>query len=92
MTGLPPFALAWLRQREQGAAAVAEIEARELRDLDADEALGLSDALLSATPLEPAEATRRTWSGFVDQQRLFARARRTHRSFRARWREGSRGA
>lgn len=76
MTDLPPFALAWLRQREQGAAAVAEIEARELRELDADEALCLSDALLVAVPLEAADATRRTWSGFVEQQRLFARARR----------------
>lgn len=76
MTGLPPFALAWLQQREQGAAAVAEIEARELRELDVEEALGLSDALLSATPLDAAEATRRTWSGFVEQQRLFARSRR----------------
>jgi hypothetical protein len=76
MAALPSFALAWLRQREQGAAAVAEIEARELRDLDADEALGLSDALLAVPPLEAAEATRRTWSGFVEQQRLFARARR----------------
>lgn len=76
MAALPHFARAWLQQREQGAAAVAAIEARELRDLDADEALCLSDALLAATPLEAAEATRRTWSGFVEQQRLFARARR----------------
>jgi hypothetical protein len=76
MADQPPFARAWLRQRELGAAAVAAIEAEELRQLDADEALSLSDALLEATPLEAVEATRRTWSGFVEQQRLFARARR----------------
>jgi len=76
MADQPPFALAWLRQREGGSAAVAAIEAEELRGLDADEALSLSEALLAATPLDAAEAARATWSGFVEQQRLFARARR----------------
>ncbi|HWO17778.1 MAG TPA: hypothetical protein VNO30_03345 [Kofleriaceae bacterium] len=76
MADHPPFALAWLRQREHGAAAVVAIEAEELRQLDADEALCLSDALLEATPLEAVDPRRRTWSGLVEQQRLFARARR----------------
>jgi hypothetical protein len=76
MADQPPFAVAWLRQRELGATAVAAIEEDELRRLDGDEALRLADALLAATPREAIDPSRRTSSGFVEQQRLFARARR----------------
>ncbi|MEO8549026.1 MAG: hypothetical protein ABI678_03615 [Kofleriaceae bacterium] len=73
---LPAHARAWLRQREVGAVAVAAIEDAERRELDAAAALAQSEALLSATPLHSITAERRTSSGFVEQQRFFARARR----------------
>ncbi len=73
---LPPFALAWLRQRSEGANAVAAVEQAELRDLDEAEALRLADALLAATPTDSISDERRTTSGLVEQQRLFALARR----------------
>lgn len=76
MSALPPFARAWLRQRDAGAAAVAAIEAAELRKLDAAEALKQADALLAATPVDAIAPSRRATSGLVEQQRLFARARR----------------
>jgi hypothetical protein len=67
---------AWLRQRQLGAAAVAEVEARELHELDAATGLTESEALLSAAPIAVMAAGRRHTSGFIEQQRLFARARR----------------
>jgi hypothetical protein len=76
MSTLPPYAMAWLRQRDSGAAAVAAIEAAELRQLDTAGALRLADALLSATPVTLIKPSRRETSGLVEQQRLFARARR----------------
>lgn len=72
---LPAHALAWLKQRELGAVALAAIEDNELRDLDATAALAQSEALLAATPLDTV-AERQSTSGFVEQQRFFARARR----------------
>jgi hypothetical protein len=76
MTEHPSFAAEWLRQHQAGNAAVAEVEARELEALDADEALRQSNALLSAVPLDAMPEERRVSSGFVEQQRLFLRARR----------------
>lgn len=76
MAELPSFAAEWLRQRTSGAPRVAAIEADELRALGDDEALRLSDALLDAVPIEAAAQARRDSSGFVIQQRYFARARR----------------
>lgn len=76
MTELPEFAEAWLQQRERAAVEVAQVEDEELRRLDDPEALRLSDALLAAAPIEQMVADRKTTSGFVEQQRLFARARR----------------
>jgi hypothetical protein len=67
----PAFATAWLRQRREGSARVAVIEAAELASLDDVEALRLADALLAATP-----PMLRPTSGLVEQQRLFARGRR----------------
>ena len=69
----PPFAAAWLAQRRAGDAAVADLTAEELRNLTDEEALRIADALLSATP--PARKPIDS-SGLVEQQRLFARARR----------------
>ena len=76
MPGQPIFAQAWFRQREAGAREVAAVERDELRRLDPAVALRLADALLAATPLDAVAETRRTTSGFVEQQRLFRRARR----------------
>jgi hypothetical protein len=73
---LPDHARAWLRQREAGAEAVAAIEERELAELDVTTALAQSEALLAAAPTEVMSEHRRTSSGFVEQQRLFLRARR----------------
>jgi hypothetical protein len=72
---LPAFAAAWLRQRDEGARAVAAIEAEELKQLTSAQALAQADALLAAVPLETA-LDRRVTSGFVEQQRLFCRARK----------------
>jgi hypothetical protein len=76
MTKLPPYARAWLRQRDSGVKAIATIEATELRDLDAARALMLSDALLAATPIDQIAPSRGVTSGLVEQQWFFARARR----------------
>ena len=76
MAELPHFARAWLRQRQAGAVAVSRVEEEELRRLDDAEALRLADALLAAAPIELMTANRKTTSGFIEQQRLFMRARR----------------
>lgn len=76
LTGMrPEDQRAWLRQRRAGAVAVAEVEMRELRELDAAAALVSSEALLAAAPIATMTEARRETSGFVEQQRLFARAR-----------------
>jgi len=76
MPSQPAFARAWLHQRATAASAVAEVERAELRRLTDAEALRLADALLGAVPIAEVEQARRTSSGFVEQQRLFSRARR----------------
>lgn len=76
MAEQPAFASDWLRQRIAGAAAVAAVEAKELRDLGEAEALRLTDALLSAVPIGRLSEPRRAWSGFVEQQRVFALSRK----------------
>jgi len=73
---LPPFARSWLQQRELGAAALQTIEDAELRELDPATALAQMEMLLSAVRLDDLPEDRRTSSGFVEQQRLFALARR----------------
>lgn len=72
----PADARTWLRQRDAGALAVQAIEDAELRDLDQAVALAQADALLAAVSIEAITDDRRTSSGFVEQQRLFMRARR----------------
>ena len=76
MSTQPSFAQAWLRQRDAGAQALAAHEREELRALDPGQALRESEALLAATPIASVAEARRATSGFVEQQRLFARARR----------------
>ncbi len=73
---LPAHARAWLRQRELGAIAVAAIEDAELRQLDAAAALAQSEVLLAAVSLNVVTEERRSTSGFVEQQRIFARVLR----------------
>lgn len=68
---MPPFAKKWLAQREAGSARLAELERQELTGLTEEAALSIIDALLGATPRQS-----RAGSGFVEQQRLFARTRR----------------
>jgi hypothetical protein len=72
----PDFARAWLKQRRSGEAALAQLAIDDLRSLDAETALAQSDALLAATPIAAASESRRTTSGFVEQQRRFAHTRR----------------
>jgi hypothetical protein len=72
---LPAHADAWWQQRRAGAIAVAEVEARELRELDPEVALAMSEALLAAAPIAEMTRSRRDTSGFVAQQQLFARRR-----------------
>jgi hypothetical protein len=72
---LPAHAKDWLRQRHAGDIAVAEIEARELGQLDPAVALAWSDALLAAAAVAEMTIARRDTSGFVEQQRLFTRRR-----------------
>ena len=67
---------AWLEQRMSGVTALAAIEALELRELDPETALARSDALLAAAPIAVMVSGRCDNSGFVEQQRLFARTRR----------------
>jgi len=72
----PSFARAWLQQREAGAAALQALEDAELRALDPATALAQIEMLLSAAPLDDLPEERHISSGFVEQQRLFARARK----------------
>jgi len=69
-----PEARAWMAQWRSAASALARVRATELQAVDlwrvADE---LEDALLASMRREPAACT----SGLVEQQRIFARARRT---------------
>jgi len=71
MSTLPHFARAWLAQRDSGAARLADLEHEQLADLTEEAALPMIEALLAATPRQS-----RVHSGFVEQQRWFARARR----------------
>jgi hypothetical protein len=72
----PDFARAWLQQRRSGEQALEQLAIDDLRLLDDQTALRHSEALLAATPIAEASASRQATSGFVEQQRLFLRARR----------------
>lgn len=76
----PSFAAAWYAQRVAASAAVSDVQDAELRALTDAEALRRTEALLSLGaslpgPQKLAEC-RRTSSGLVEQQALFARLRR----------------
>ena len=75
MSSHPPFAAQWLRQRRQAAIALAAVHDEELQNLDDERALAQSCALLEAVSVTAISETRRTTSGFVEQQRRFARLR-----------------
>jgi hypothetical protein len=68
-----PFARAWYEQTARAAGALARVHDDELRALSDEEALRRSEGLLSMVTV--ATGGRRT-SGLVEQQALFARARR----------------
>jgi len=75
----PSFAAAWYAQRVAASAAVSGVQDAELRALTDAEALRRTEALLSLAesmhgPLQLPEH-RRTSSGLVEQQSLFARSR-----------------
>lgn len=76
MGARPTFAALWLEQRRLGAIAVQRVEDDELRRITDDEARAQTEALLSAAPIALMSADRRDRSGFVEQQRVFARSRR----------------
>lgn len=73
---LPEFAAAWFLQRTAGSAALDAVNADELRGLTEVEALQRTDALLAIGAAAPRSPDRERYSGFVEQQRIFARARR----------------
>ncbi len=73
---LADHARAWLAQRQLGAIEVAAVEASELREMSDATARAQSEALLELAATKPYPPERVTTSGFVEQQRLFARARR----------------
>lgn len=72
----PEFSKAWLAQRRAGDAAVARVNEEELAAMTDEVALAQIDALLSLGAASPQDPERATFSGFVIQQRLFAKARR----------------
>ncbi|MDB4938420.1 MAG: hypothetical protein JWP87_5392 [Labilithrix sp.] len=80
MDSRPKFAAAWYAQRVAASAAVSAVEDAELRALTDAEALRRSEALLSLAASTPNQREipeyRRTTSGLVEQQALFARTRR----------------
>lgn len=73
---VPGFAAAWLLQRAAGNVALEAVNATELRNLTDAEALKRTDALLAIGAASARSPEREQSSGFVQQQRLFARARR----------------
>jgi hypothetical protein len=72
----PPFAGEWLAQRRSASARLVAAADGELRDLDDQEALRRTEALLSMVRAEDLPAERRTSSGLVAQQRRFHQAPR----------------
>ncbi len=72
----PDFAKAWLAQRRAGDAAAARVNEQELAAMTDEVALAQIDELLSLGAASPQDPERATFSGFVIQQRLFAKARR----------------
>ena len=70
------YTKAWLARTVAGHAAVAAVNDAELATLTDAEALARADALLEIGAGLPRDPERECFSGFIVQQRLFARARR----------------
>jgi hypothetical protein len=66
---------AYVRQWVETGQILEQIRWRELRALDAVAALEASDRLIDAAVRVPLPTARREWSGLVDLQDLFRRAR-----------------
>jgi hypothetical protein len=67
--------LRWVRQWQEAGVALQEEKRRELRALTPERALFLSDAVLSLRQPDTPRARGPAWSGLVEQQALFGRAR-----------------
>lgn len=61
----------WIRQWLAAGPALEAQRARELRALTDEQACAAADALLEIGASLPLDEARRTWSGLVEQQRLF---------------------
>jgi len=70
------YTKAWLARTLEGYAAVAAVNDAELAILTDSDALAQADALLELGARVPPDPERECSSGFVIQQRLFARSRR----------------
>jgi hypothetical protein len=68
-------ARAYVRNWAETGRLLEEQKWRELSALDGARALDASDALIAAALLVPVPASRRMWSGLVEQQDLFHRRR-----------------
>jgi hypothetical protein len=66
----------WLEQWKQAGKALEEQRRTELRSLTAERALAASEALLALAAPARLSAKRRSYSGLVEQQRLFHRRAR----------------
>ena len=66
---------AYVRRWVETGQILEQIRWRELRALDAVAALEASDRLIDAAVRVPLPTARREWSGLVDLQDLFRRAR-----------------
>jgi hypothetical protein len=71
----PPFAKAWAAQWKAADTALERVHAQALATLTEADALSASETLLQLVSLVTLPKSRRESSGFVEQQRLFARAR-----------------
>ncbi len=63
----------WLQQWKGAAIALAEQRRKDLRRLSDHQALAASEALLSLVTTVTLRASRRSWSGLIEQQALFRR-------------------
>lgn len=67
---------AYVKQWAETGRLLGEQRWRELATLDAARALEAADALIQAALTVPLSASRRSWSGLVNQQDIFQRRRR----------------
>jgi hypothetical protein len=72
----PDFAAAWLAQKRAGALKLAAVSQAELAAMSDEEALARTEALLDMVDGAQLPERRLRYSGLVEQQRRFHRARR----------------